>query len=106
MYPLSPYIFILAAEAPTIAVRQDASIKDISVGGEETKLLEYADDMTAVLAGVSSAQALFHLLEIFEKSSGLTTNFTKTEGMWLGPPGIKPFGIKWPSEPIKALGVF
>ena len=39
--PLSPYIFVLAAEALAIAVRQDVTIKGISVGGEETKLLQY-----------------------------------------------------------------
>ena len=107
--PLSPYIFVLAAEALAIAVRQDVTIKGISVGGEETKLLQYADDMTAVLADVNSAQALLDLLEIFKKASGLMMNFTKTEGMWIGSSRnnkTKPLGIKWPSEPIKALGVF
>ena len=57
--PLSPYIFVLAVEAPAIAVRQDVTIKDISVGGEETKLLQYSDDMTAVLADVSSSTFRF-----------------------------------------------
>ena len=36
-------------------------------------------------------------------------NPTKTEGMWIGSSRgnkTKPFGIKWPSEPIKSLGVF
>lgn len=35
--------------------------------------------------------------------------FFKTEEMWIGTSRnnkAKPFGIKWPSEPIKALGVF
>ena len=71
--------------------------KGISVGGEETKLLQYADDMTAVLADVGSAQALFDLLEIFKNASCLTINFTKTEGMWIGSSKnnkAKPFGIK------------
>ena len=107
--PLSPYIFVLAAEALAIVVRQDATIKGISVGGQETKLLQYANNTTAVLADVSSAEALFYWLEIFKKESSLTINFTKTEGMWIGSSKnnkAKPFGIKWPSEPIKALGVF
>jgi len=49
------------------------------------------------------------LQEIFKKASGLTIIFVKTEGMWIGSSRnnkAKPFGIKWPSEPIKALGVF
>ena len=93
----------MAAEALPIAVLQDASIKDISVGGEEeTKLLEYADDMTAVLAGVSPAQALSHLLEIFKKSSGLTINTSESllHLLWECPK-TKVFWnevIKWRSE--------
>ena len=94
---------VLATEALAIAVRQDAKIKGISVGGEETKLLQYANDMTAVLEDASSAQALFDLLEMFKKASGLTINFTKTKSMWIGScknNKAKPLGIKWPSEPI------
>lgn len=53
----------------------------ISVGKEETKLLQYADDMTATLSDNSSARALFDLLEVFKNASGLTINYTKTEGM-------------------------
>ena len=33
----------------------------------------------------------------------------KTEGMWIGSTKenkAKPLGIKWPNEPIKALGVY
>ena len=36
-------------------------------------------------------------------------NCSKTEGMWIGCKRHykeKPFGIKWPDEPIKALGVY
>ena len=36
-------------------------------------------------------------------------NSSKTEGMWIGSlknSENKPLGIKWPTEPIKALGVF
>ena len=40
------------------------------IGNEETKLLQYADDMTAVLSDVNSAKALFDLLEVFKRPSG------------------------------------
>ena len=79
----------------------------IKIGGEETKLLQYADDTTAFLS--DSAQALFNLLEVFKNLSGLVINSSKTEGMWIGSSRdktSKPFGIKWPDEPIKALGVY
>ena len=105
---LSPYLFVVAIESLEIAIRKNPAIRGIMIGKEETKLLQYADDMTAVLSDINSAQALFDLLEVFKKPSGLMINTTKTEGMWIGSSRKnkgKPFGIKWPNEPIKALGV-
>ena len=107
--PLSPYLFTLAVETMAIAIRENVEIKGIKLGEEETKLLQYADDTTAVLSDTNSALALFKLLESFQHLSGLKVNSSKTEGLWIGSlkkNHIKPFGIKWPEEPIKALGVF
>ena len=62
-----------------------------------------------MLADTSSAERLFKLLNTFEILSGLKVNCSKTEGMWIGSKRHykeKPFGIKWPDEPIKALGVY
>ena len=81
----------------------------IFVDGQETKLLQYADDMTAVLSDTTSAQAFFNLLDSFRTSSGLSINWSKTEGMWSGSTRsneTKPLGINWPNEPIKTLGIF
>ena len=77
--------------------------------GQETKLLQYADDTTATLSDLNSARAFFDLLDTFKLLSGLTINYSKTEGMWIGScrnNNFKPFGIIWPREPIKALGVY
>ena len=107
--PLSPYLFIIAVETLAIAVRQNTMITGITIGKNETKLLQYADDTTAVLSDVNSARVLFKLLDDFKKLSGLAINPSKTEGMWIGSSRgnkTKPFGIKWPNEPIKALGVY
>jgi len=61
--PLSPYLFVIAVETPAIAIRQNADIKRIYIGVEqETKLLQYADDTTAILAD-NSAKVLFELLD-------------------------------------------
>ena len=106
---LSPYLFVVAVETLALAIRQNPQIIGIKIGGEETKLLQYADDTTAVLSDIDSAQALFNLLEVFKNISGLVINSSKTEGMWIGSSRdktSKPFGIKWPDEPIKALGVY
>ena len=71
--------------------------------------MQYADDTTVILSDESSAKTLFQELEVFKNFSGLEINSSKTEGMWIGSlkrKDEKPFGIKWPSEPIKALGTF
>ena len=91
------------------AIRQNKDVKGISIENEETKLLQYADDTTAVLSDMDSAKTLFELLDVFKDVSGLKINCTKTEGMWIGASKenkTKPFGIKWPTEPIKALGLY
>ena len=106
--PLSPYLFVIATLA--IAIRQNSDIKGIYIGDEqETKLLQYADDTTAILADTNSAKIFFELLDRFRSISGLKINCSKTEGMWIG--SLKEskeehFGIKRPKIPIKALGVY
>ena len=54
------------------------------------------------------AQALFILLELFEKASGLKLNVTKTEAMWIGSCRnckSEPLGVKWKTC-ITYLGIF
>ena len=98
--PLSPYLFVVVVETLAIAIRQHTAIKGISISKEETKLLQYADDTTAVLSDRDSPHALFNPLDVFKKLSGLKTvkiNTCKTEGMWIGSlrnNKSKPFGIK------------
>ena len=107
--PLSPYLFVLAAEALAIAVRQNKAIIGINIGKQETKLLQYADDMTATLWDINSLVVLLDLLEVYKNASGLTINCTQAEGMWIGSlrnNKTKPLGLKWRDEPIKALGVY
>ena len=56
-----------------------------------------------------AAYAFFGLLGTFKVLSGLAINYDKSEGMWIGTSRknkMKPLGIKWPYEPIKALGVY
>ena len=82
--PLSPYLFVVVVETLALAIRQNTAIKGIAIGKEETKLLQYADDTTAVLSDTESARVLFKLLDVFRRLSGLRINTSKTEGMWVG----------------------
>ena len=75
---------MLAAEALAIAVRQNAHIKGIFVDAQEAKLLQYADDMTAVLWDITLAQELFNLLDSLRISSGLSINWSKEKVCGLG----------------------
>ena len=53
--PLSPYLFVVAVETLALANRQNPEIIGIKGCGDETKLLQYADDTTAVLSDIDSA---------------------------------------------------
>ena len=49
--PLSPHLFGVAVkETLAIEFRQNTAIKGITIGKDETKLLQYADNTTAVLS--------------------------------------------------------
>ena len=105
--PLSPYLFVTAVEILAIAIRNNDSIKGIEINDLETKLLQFADDTTAVLSDLNSANVLFSLLKEFEKASGLKLNVKKTEAMWIGSLRScedQPLGVKWQTC-VKFLGI-
>ena len=58
---VSPYLFLLAVEILAIAIRENEEIKGIVIDKQETKLLQYADDTTAVLSDTESAYKLNNL---------------------------------------------
>ena len=107
--PLSPYLFIVVTEFLASRIRSNSDIKGFMVNENNIKLTMYADDTTAFVADEKSASCLLAELENFKKASGLKINIDKTEGLWLGSNANsqkKPFGIKWSSKPIKALGIY
>ena len=106
--PLSSYLLVTAVEILAIFIRNRDSIKGIRINGLETKLLQFADDTTAILSNLNSANALFSLLEDFEKASGLKLNVKKTEAMWISSLRScedQPLGVKWQTC-IKLSGLY
>ena len=109
--PISPYIFLLAIEGLAAKIRQNNTIKGITISGVEVKVSSYADDTLFFLDGsVNSCRHLFHDLGVYAKFSGLRPNIAKTQAMWVGyeveeKTGIcEELPIQW-TKRMKVLGV-
>ena len=107
--PLSPYLFILVVEILACSVRQNKSIKGITINGVETKILQYADDTNGILSDTTSLRSFLKTVKEFGEFSGLKLNKGKSEAAWLGSlrnETTTPCGIAWPRDPLKFVGVF
>ena len=76
--PLSPYLFIIAAEILATAIRNRSDIQGIKIGQDEFKLVQYADYLAVFVPYIKSAKRVFELLDLFETCSGLRVNFSKS----------------------------
>ena len=110
--PLSPYLFIIAAEMLAISIRNNKEIKGMKVNNKEIKINQYADDTSLTLQ--FSPETVTEALKVFkdfEAASGLKMNLEKTEVLRIG--AIKNTDIilcpetnlKWTNDPVKLLGV-
>ena len=81
--PLSPYLFIVAVEILAIAKRKN-NIHGISIGDQEYKLVQYADDITGILKDEESLKVFLDVMKSYEKVSGLKINISKSECVWIG----------------------
>ena len=109
--PLSPLLYCLVAETLGQAIRRDDSIRGIPIPGvnKQSKVSQYADDTTLILADIYSITQSFNLINIFERGSGSRLNAQKTEGLWLGAAAGKqtgPVNITWTTDKLKILGVY
>ena len=107
--PLSPCLFILAAELLACKIRQDNEIQGINIFGKELKLSQFADDTTLLNSNYDSVNKAIAVLDTFGNISGLKLNPSKTKALWLGSwrhRQDKPFGFQWPEKPIRVLGTF
>ena len=107
--PLSPFLFILGAEILACKIRQNKEIQGIKVFNSEAKISQFADDTSLICNSCDSTKKAIEVVDAFGNVSGLRLNPTKTKALWLGPwreKEEKPFGFKWPKEPVRALGIF
>ncbi len=109
---LSPYLFILTAEALSCFIRKNNDIKGITIDGVIHKICQYADDtilfMTSDQDSIDSSLLVF---EQFQSVSGIMVNYDKSEIFPIGfiKHTILPLythkNIKWSPQGIKALGI-
>jgi hypothetical protein len=106
--PISANIFILIVEILAHAIRNEAQIHGINIGGIEYKISQYADDTCLYIQDEGSLE---HALTIFQKNSkcsGLNINMDKSEAIWIGASSNyrhKPFKLKW-TQGATCLGVY
>ena len=83
--PLSPYLFLLAVEPLSMALKVDKNVKGIKTGSYEHKLGQYADDLFLLQDGSKhSLEYTFRVLDRFSVCSGLSVNVDKSHAIWLG----------------------
>ena len=110
--PLSLLLYCLVVETLGQAIFQDNTIEEIQIPGskqQQSKVSQYADDTTLILANNYSISQCFHVVNIFEKRSGSRLNTTKTEGLWIGRSGGRPTGpvnITWVTDKLKILSSY
>ena len=107
--PLSPYLFIIAAEIMAIGIRNNKNIKGIIVGNTEIKISQLADDTTLFISDFQSIKITFDFLDAFHIISGLKLNRDKTVAKCIGSLTNKEVvnnqNLNWVDGPIKTLGI-
>ena len=94
------------------AIRCDPTIEGIQIPGslnKQSKVSQYADDTTLILANEFSIVQAFEIINIFEWGSGSRLNAKKTEGLWIGSQAGRstgPVNITWVADKLRILGVF
>ena len=107
---MSALIFIIAVEILAYMIKKNKNIRGIRVGGNEHKLVQYADDTTVCVSDLESVGETLRIFKKFGNISGLKLNFSKTRGIWLGE--LKDLGYRvyrnvvFTGKPVKCLGIY
>ena len=83
--PLSPYLFILAVECLSAALKFHPGINGVRIDGSEYLITQLADDTTLILDGSeTSLENSLNVFRNFQECSGLQINMEKTQAIWIG----------------------
>ena len=111
--PLSPLLYVLAAEALSSSIRKNNNIKGYiykmrNLSPLEHKIKQYADDTQIAVTDIPSITEVFKTLNKYEKATNAKVNKDKTEALWVGNwkgRQDKPLNLKWKNDTIKSLGI-
>ena len=78
--PLSPLLFLLIGEALTRTIMTDKQMIGITVGNTEHRLTQFADDTLIMLRKYETLKRMWEILKIYEETTGMKANRTKSEG--------------------------
>ena len=83
--PSSPYLYLVCAEILSLMLRNNPSIKGISINNKDNLLAQFADDTTLCLDGSerSFCEAI-RTITRFARMSGLKMNKQKTQCVFIG----------------------
>ena len=110
---ISALLFILIAEILALNIRHNQNFKGIKIklrnSTKQIKICQLADDTTIFIQNKQEINNVLKIIENYGQFSGLKLNKNKTEALWVGKnkhSREKIGDISWPTDPIKALGVY
>lgn len=77
--PISPFLFLIAAELLSLKNLNNDSIKGLSIFQKELNITQLADDTVPLLKDKHQIESAIQLINDFSKASGLHLNINKCE---------------------------
>lgn len=107
--PLSSLLYSLVAEPLALLIKNDKDVQGIKIaGGEETKIIQYADDINITVKNKESIEKVIQHLKCYESVAGAKVNTDKSIIMYCG--NVKRTEEKWDfkeeKEEVKILGIY
>ena len=107
-YHLSMLPYIIAAEVLANFIIVDKRIKGIQIGNQEIKTVDFADDTTVSLRGISLLNRIQSIFKLRENVSSSKINVNKSQALQAGDYNNRfntPGDMIWSNFSIKILGI-
>ena len=75
--PLAAFLFLLVIESFSATIRENKTIKGLTIGKITKKISSYADDIALLISDQVSCVESIRILHLFEQASGLKMNLKK-----------------------------